>query len=138
MISKPPATWPGDDGNPLSCRDKLKVLAENHTELAQMLQDTAAHLNVDVVAFVRPSDDQCVYATSLSKEIHNLDLVLVEMRGDLFRFIQSSRESVVMNDASDTPARPRKIGAQLRASACSLSSGTESAVTMSGAERNTA
>jgi hypothetical protein len=67
----------------------------------QMLQDTAAHLNVDVVAFVRPSDDQCVYATSLSKEIHNLDLVLVEMRGDLFRFIQSSRESLVMNEASD-------------------------------------
>lgn len=67
----------------------------------QILQDTAAHLNVDVVAFVRPSDDQCLYATSLSKEIHNLDLVLVEMRGDLFRFIQASRESVVMNEASD-------------------------------------
>jgi len=32
--------WPGEDGNPLSCRDKLKVLAENHTELAQMLRDT--------------------------------------------------------------------------------------------------
>jgi hypothetical protein len=67
----------------------------------QMLQDTAAHLNVDVVAFVRPSDDRCVYATSLSKEIHNLDLVLVEMRGDLFRFVQSSRDSVVMNEAND-------------------------------------
>lgn len=67
----------------------------------QMLQDTAAHLNVDVVAFVRPSDGQCVYATSLSKEIHNLDLVLVEMRGDLFRFIQASREPVVMNEAGD-------------------------------------
>ena len=67
----------------------------------QMLQETAAHLNVDVVAFVRPSDNQCVYATSLSKEIHNLDLVLIQMRGDLFRFIQSSRESLVMNEASD-------------------------------------
>jgi hypothetical protein len=40
MIPAPPAIWPGDDGNPLSCRDKLKVLAENHAELAQMLQDT--------------------------------------------------------------------------------------------------
>ena len=40
MIASPPAIWPGDDGNPLSCRDKLKVLAENHTELAQMLRDT--------------------------------------------------------------------------------------------------
>ena len=40
MIPPPPAVWPGDDGNPLSCRDKLKVLAENHGELAQMLRDT--------------------------------------------------------------------------------------------------
>ena len=40
MIPEPPAIWPGDDGNPLSCRDKLKVLAENHAELAQTLQDT--------------------------------------------------------------------------------------------------
>jgi len=40
MIPPPPTVWPGDDGNPLSCRDKLKVLAENHAELAQMLRDT--------------------------------------------------------------------------------------------------
>jgi hypothetical protein len=40
MIPKPPTIWPGEDGAPLSCRDKLKVLAENHTELAQVLRDT--------------------------------------------------------------------------------------------------
>jgi len=40
MIPPPPTIWPGDDGTPLSCRDKLKVLAENHAELAQMLRDT--------------------------------------------------------------------------------------------------
>lgn len=40
MIPEPPTIWPGDDGNPLSCRDKLKVLAENHAELAQTLRDT--------------------------------------------------------------------------------------------------
>jgi hypothetical protein len=40
MIPAPPAIWPGEDGAPLSCRDKLKVLAENHAELAQMLRDT--------------------------------------------------------------------------------------------------
>ena len=36
----PPATWPGADGMPLSCREKLKVLAENHREAAQVLRDT--------------------------------------------------------------------------------------------------
>ena len=40
MIPPPPTIWPGEDGNPLSCRDKLKMLAENHGELAQMLRDT--------------------------------------------------------------------------------------------------
>lgn len=35
----PPETWPGADGAPLSCREKLKVLAENHREAAQVLRD---------------------------------------------------------------------------------------------------
>jgi hypothetical protein len=35
----PPATWPGADGAPVSCREKLKVLAENHREAAQVLRD---------------------------------------------------------------------------------------------------
>ncbi|MBK9250643.1 MAG: HD domain-containing protein [Proteobacteria bacterium] len=66
-----------------------------------LLHSAAEHLNADVVAFVRPSKDICQYATNLSKEIHNLDLVLVEMRGDLFRFIQASRDSLVINEAAD-------------------------------------
>jgi len=40
MIPPPPTHWPGLDGNSLACRDKLKVLAENHAELAQVLRDT--------------------------------------------------------------------------------------------------
>jgi hypothetical protein len=35
----PPAAWPGADGAPLACREKLKVLAENHREAAQVLRD---------------------------------------------------------------------------------------------------
>jgi hypothetical protein len=56
MIPSPPAVWPGEDGNPLSCRDKLKVLAENHAELAQMLRDTfedAILMGVDETAMRR-------------------------------------------------------------------------------------
>jgi uncharacterized protein (UPF0335 family) len=36
----PPAVWPQSDGAPVACREKLKMLAENHAELAQALQDT--------------------------------------------------------------------------------------------------
>ena len=39
MSLDPPATWPGADGAPLSCREKLKVLEENHRELAQLMRD---------------------------------------------------------------------------------------------------
>ena len=39
-LPKLPAAWTQPDGAPVSCRDKLKVLAENHTELAQTMQDT--------------------------------------------------------------------------------------------------
>jgi uncharacterized protein (UPF0335 family) len=39
MSLVPPASWPGADGAPISCRDKLKVLAENHAELAQAMRD---------------------------------------------------------------------------------------------------
>ena len=77
---------------------------ENEKVFQSLLQSAAEHLDVDVVAFVRPSREICQYATSLSKEIHNLDLVLIEMRGDLYRFIQASGETVVLN-AEDDPRR---------------------------------
>ena len=39
MSLDPPAVWPGLGGEPVSCREKLKVLAENHAEAAQVLRD---------------------------------------------------------------------------------------------------
>jgi len=39
MMPPPPATWPQPDGTPVACREKLRMLAENHAELAQALQD---------------------------------------------------------------------------------------------------
>ena len=53
MMPAPPARWPGADGKPIACRDKLKVLAENHAELAQTLQDVfedAVLMGVDETA----------------------------------------------------------------------------------------
>ncbi len=38
-LPKPPAAWPGADGKPVSCIEKLKMLAENHTEAATVLRD---------------------------------------------------------------------------------------------------
>lgn len=52
-MSAPPALWPGSDGQPISCREKVKVLAENHAEAAQVLRDTfedAVLMGVDEAA----------------------------------------------------------------------------------------
>ena len=38
MTATPPV-WPGADGSPVSCREKLVQLAENHAEARQVLQD---------------------------------------------------------------------------------------------------
>ncbi|HEX3350439.1 MAG TPA: hypothetical protein VHS58_20310 [Acetobacteraceae bacterium] len=31
--------WPGADGTPIACREKLKVLRENEAELVEIMQD---------------------------------------------------------------------------------------------------
>jgi hypothetical protein len=45
--------WPQPDGTPVSCREKLKVLTENHAELAQTMRDVfedAVLMGVDETA----------------------------------------------------------------------------------------
>jgi hypothetical protein len=52
MTALPPS-WPQPDGSPISCREKLKTLAENHEELAQVMQDAfedAVLMGVDEAA----------------------------------------------------------------------------------------
>ncbi len=49
----PPRGWPGRDGAPIACREKLKTLAENHAEAAQVLRDAfedAVLMGVDEAA----------------------------------------------------------------------------------------
>jgi len=56
VIPAPPAIWPQPDGTPVSCREKLRMLSENHAELAQAMQDAfddAVLIGVDEEAFRR-------------------------------------------------------------------------------------
>lgn len=53
MTAAPPPMWPEPDGTPISCREKLKVLGQNHAELSQAMQDTfedAVLMGVDEAA----------------------------------------------------------------------------------------
>ena len=48
-----PKIWPQPGGAPVSCREKLKTLAANHAELAQVMQDAfedAVLMGVDEAA----------------------------------------------------------------------------------------
>ncbi len=48
-----PQVWSQPDGAPVSCRDKLRVLDENYTELAQIMRDAfedAVLMGVDAEA----------------------------------------------------------------------------------------
>jgi uncharacterized protein (UPF0335 family) len=48
--------WPQTDGAPVSCREKLRTLADNHAELAQTMQDAfedAVLMGVDEAAMRR-------------------------------------------------------------------------------------
>lgn len=53
MIPPPPSTWPGLDGTGVGCREKIRVLNENHAEIAQVLRDAfddAVLMGVDEAA----------------------------------------------------------------------------------------
>ena len=48
--------WPQQDGSPVSCREKLKMLDENQAELAQVMRDAfedAVLMGVDAEAMRR-------------------------------------------------------------------------------------
>lgn len=55
--------WPGADGAPVSCREKLRTLSENHAEAKQVLQDAfedAVLMGVDEAAMRRIMADMVV------------------------------------------------------------------------------
>lgn len=56
LATHSPPIWPQEDGTPVSCMEKLKVLKENHAELVQTLQDAfedAVLMGVDEQAMRR-------------------------------------------------------------------------------------
>lgn len=56
MIPEPPTIWRDATGQPIACREKLRVLSENHAELAEVLKDAfddAVLMGVDEAFFRR-------------------------------------------------------------------------------------
>ncbi len=81
---------------------KLRQLRHTGDPVMRLLDDCASHMNADVVAYIHPRDNSTLSSSNLSAPIHNLDLVLVEMRGDLFRYLSASRNSLILNEPGDS------------------------------------
>ena len=59
--------WPGADGAPISCREKLRTLAHNQAELRQVMQDAfedAVLMGVEEAAMRRILADTVVQLRS--------------------------------------------------------------------------
>jgi HD-GYP domain-containing protein (c-di-GMP phosphodiesterase class II) len=73
--------------------------------LRPLLERIAAHANVDLAAFVVSGAPVPEYAVGAGRRISNLDLVLVELRRTLFRFVMARGRPVVMNRGDDPRRR---------------------------------
>jgi HD-GYP domain-containing protein (c-di-GMP phosphodiesterase class II) len=84
----------------------LDAFAEAHHRGSQegfrpLLENVATHVGVELAAFVEVGPRKPVYATAGGKVIRDLDLVLVEIRGDIFRFVCMSRQPLILNRPTD-------------------------------------
>ena len=73
--------------------------------LRPLMERIAAHAHVDLAAFVVSSAPVPEYATDPGRPIANLDLVLVELRRSLFRFVMARNAPVVINRPDDPRRR---------------------------------
>ncbi len=95
---------------------------QNANVVQALLQTTASRMNLDLAVFVRPRERTCVHAELRSGRIENLDLLLLEIAGDLFRFVLCSAETVVIN-GEDDPRRAYILpGMMYRIIACPVRS----------------
>ncbi len=76
--------------------------ADPRDEVVQsMLTEFLAHLRIDVGLFVAASCQKSLSGRGTERTIPNLDLVLTELRGTIWRFLSASRKPLVMNEPGD-------------------------------------
>ncbi len=88
-----------------------------------LLENIAEHLGVDVAALVLSERPTPLFGLNLTRSIPNLDLVLTELRGDLFRFVSTSRSSLILNELEDPRRRYLLINMDFRCLACPVMGG---------------
>jgi hypothetical protein len=73
-----------------------------NTDLVQsMLNGFLTHLGIDVGVLVSPDIPHPLRARGTHLEISNIDLVITELTGKVWRFVSASKQALVMNDLDD-------------------------------------
>jgi len=70
-----------------------------------LLQLCIDRLEVDLAVFIHPDDQTTTYLLHDSKQFVELDLLLTRFRGEVYRFVESGQEPVVLNHSDD----PRRL-----------------------------
>ena len=68
-----------------------------HDALNQLLQNCTDYLNVGLIAFFIPEQNQIIHHFGLNGTYIDLELVLKNLRGPLFRWMKTNHETLVIN-----------------------------------------
>jgi|GEM_PF-1124423 len=66
-----------------------------------LLQLCVDRLEVDLAVFLHPEDEMTTYVLAPDKQFNELDLLLTRMRSEVFRFVASSKEPLIVNRMDD-------------------------------------
>ena len=66
-----------------------------------LLQLCVDRLEVDLAVFIHPGEDSTTYVTNPNKKFNKLDLLLTRMRSEIFRFVDSSKQPLILNRMDD-------------------------------------
>ena len=74
-----------------------RVQEELQSLLRTLLHQIAVYLGVDLAAFIRSGGLGSVYAKNSGSQLPDLDLLMVELSANLFRFVCTNRQTLVLN-----------------------------------------
>lgn len=66
-----------------------------------LLQLCVDRLEVDLAVFIHPDEESTTYIVNPNKQFEELDLLLTRMRSEVFRFVASSKQPLILNRMDD-------------------------------------
>ncbi len=91
--------------NLVYCLDDLPRSPEDPPAgLCKLLLQVAVYVGADVAMLVLFSHPTPVYSLNPDSDVPDLDLLLTELRSNVFRFVASSKKTLILNDPNE-PAR---------------------------------